>query len=380
MTVLLAFLIAAALIYCAGGLYFLTGLFRKNTDFSGAYPFVSVVIAARNEAENIRRCLVSAASQTYPAGRYEIILVDDQSDDDTALIAREMAETHPHISTFSLTYIPEGFSPKKYALQEGISRSRGDIIITTDADCVVPPTWIEGMVRHFTDDVGMVAGVSVIEPTQARLSLLHGIQTIDFLSLLSAAAGSIAMGKALAVTGQNLSYRRVAYDAVGGFSQIKHRVSGDDVLLLQLIRNQTDWKIGFAHPETTKVQTSPQATWGAFIRQRVRWASNSDIQRHLNPMLFFYLFSVFLLSAGLLFFIPAAFLSSTAGTVPFVCLTAKFCIDCAVIGRGMVFFRVPLKNLILIIPWFILHPFILVISGTGGLLRKISWKGREFAK
>ena len=119
------------------------------------------------------------------------------------------------------------------------------------------------MVRHFLPDTGMVAGFSYIKTGNSGKRLLNGVQILDFISLISAAAGGMRMGRALSASGQNLSYRRKAFEEAGGFSRISHRISGDDVLLLQLIRKTGHWKIRFADPLETAVTTRPADTWTA---------------------------------------------------------------------------------------------------------------------
>lgn len=112
-TFLLGAFVFTAIIYCGWALYFLTGLFRKNGARSPDQPFVSVVIAARNEAPSVGACLESLAGQSYPEDRYEVILADDQSEDETPRIAEEMAAKYGNIQYFTIKEIPAGYSPKK---------------------------------------------------------------------------------------------------------------------------------------------------------------------------------------------------------------------------------------------------------------------------
>lgn len=377
-TLLSWFLIVVTGIYALWGLFFFFGLFRRYLNFSSNKPFVSVIIAARNEEKHISKTLDCMVSQTYPIGLYEVILVDDESEDTTATIAKEYQQKYPFIKTFTIKEIPKNFSPKKFALQEGIKLSKGEIILTTDADCLVPKTWIEKIVHHFTPEVGMVAGPSVLRIEASCHSMSAGVQALDFLALLSATAGSIRMGIPLAATGQNLSYRRSAFDEMGGFSKIIYHISGDDVLLLQLIKKYTRWKIRFAEPGETTVSTLPLSTFTNFFKQRIRWASNSNIQRLLDPLFFVYLVSVFFLCSGLIVLIPLFLIITPGNNIPFLCLAVKLCIDLMVISHGVSFFHIPITYFLYFIPWFLIHPFLLVISGIGGLTGKITWKGRTF--
>lgn len=378
LTILSWCLLVVTGIYTFWGLSFFFGLFRRFHRFSSYKPFVSVIIAARNEEKHLRETLACFVEQTYPIELYEVILVDDQSEDCTARIAQQFQHNYSNIKTVTIKEIPADFSPKKFALQEGIKLSKGEIILTTDADCRVPKTWIEAMVSHFTPEIGMVAGASMLRIEQGRRSITAGIQAIDFLALVSASAGSMRIGIPLAASGQNLSYRRSAYEEVGGFTKIIHYISGDDVLLLQLIKKYTRWKINFAEPGETTITTLPLSTFSDFLKQRMRWASNSSKQRFLDPLFFIYLVSIFCLCSGLLMLIPISIIVAPTSIIPLACLAAKFGIDLMVIIRGISFFHIPCNYLWYFLPWFLIHPLLLIISGIGGLTPKMTWKGRTF--
>ncbi|NVM04905.1 MAG: glycosyltransferase, partial [Candidatus Helarchaeota archaeon] len=291
------FLLIVTIIYFVSGILFLIGLFIKRNFSSNEKPFISVVIAIRNEEKHIKNCLSDLSKQSYPNDRFEIILVDDYSEDNTCKIIKEFQKNVNNIILLEIREREEKFSPKKYALNEGIKKSRGEIILTTDADCRLQPNWIESMVKTFTPDCGMVAGFSQISEKNKIDSVFTGIQAVDFLSMMSAAGGAISLGFPLAASGQNLAFRKETFYKVGGFSKIKHMISGDDILLLQLIKKYD--KINFSSNKESFVTTYPAKSLKEFFSQRARWASNAFYQRKTDMLFFIYLINLYLTILGL---------------------------------------------------------------------------------
>lgn len=375
-TILLALLTAA---YVLKGFGFLWGLFQLNRAKSRREYRVSVVVAARDEERNIGSCLEALLNQTYPREKYEIIIVDDQSTDNTSRIVESYVRSHSNL-TLLRAGEPEGTrAQKKYALSLGIGKSCGEIVMTTDADCVVAPAWIEGMVSYFEPEVGLVVGFSQIGSPQEELTLFERVQAIDFLSLMSAAAGTIGGNIPWAASAQNLAYRREVFDQVGGFGKVGHRASGDDVLLLQLVVKETDWKVRFSISEETFVTTRPEKTVGALLNQRRRWASNSTYQLKLNKGFFAFLAATFALNLLLCITVPLSLFVQSLSLAPWLSLLAKATIDFAVISKGARLFR--RQDLLLYFPiWEILHVPYIVLAGLLGVTGSFTWKERSYCQ
>ena len=240
--VVAAVLALCAAVYVAGLLCFALGVLRpRRPPPAGADPpSVAVVVAARDEAGVVEACLEALCSQSHPAGRYEVILVDDGSGDGTGDLARAAArrleQGGPRVRG------PRRSGPLRPGrLQEGGSRP-GHRRVRCRADTHhrrrLPGARHlgGGHGRRFAADVGAVVAFSQIGPRGALKGLLPRWEALDFLQLMTAAAGSCALGRPMAASGQSLGFRRAAYEQVGGYRSIRHRVSGDDVLLLQLIR------------------------------------------------------------------------------------------------------------------------------------------------
>jgi cellulose synthase/poly-beta-1,6-N-acetylglucosamine synthase-like glycosyltransferase len=267
-------------------------------------------------------------------------------------------------------------------MNAGIRASRGEVLLTTDADCRAQPTWVASTVACFEPDVGAVIGFSQIAPSKS-VTPVQKLQALDFLALMSAAAGAANLGVPLAASGQNLAYRRTLFEAAGGFREIGHRPSGDDVLLLQLLRRAGKGRIVFnADPGAFNV-TDRVETLRGLIRQRRRWASNAAVQARLNRGFFGYIAAVFLVNLLIPWALLDALLRGTSASdclsvaaVPLVCLGVKTLADLAVLLRGAILFR--RLDLLPAFPlWAALQPFYIVCIGLAGALGGFTWKGRR---
>lgn len=372
-------LVAGTLVYAAMLGWFRRGMRRVDGDPSKGRPdpapLVSVVLAARDEEARIGACLNLLASQDYPADRYEIIVVDDGSEDRTAELAAAAAATSE--APMQVVRMVDG-QGKKAALARGVSQARGSIVLTTDADCRVPPTWISAMVAAFdTDDVGMVVGFSQIGTPGSADSWLKGWEAEDFLLLMAAAMGSAGAGHPMAASGQNLGFRAAAFAEVGGYASIRHRASGDDALLLQLIRRTGRWRIRFASDPRGFAVHPPCAGLLALLRQRARWASNGPYQLRLDPILFLYLCTV-LVANGLLALTPLLWWS---GLVALPALASAWSVKAGAelaLHRGAVhaFGRPDLHRHFPV--WALSQPYYVLVAGILGSVGRFSWKGRRY--
>ncbi|MGA1199613.1 MAG: glycosyltransferase, partial [Candidatus Latescibacterota bacterium] len=214
------------------------GLFRLAQHTQHARPFVSVIIPAKNEEHNILSCLNALATQTYPAHKIEIILVNDRSTDHT--IKKAQLSNLPNLKVISIEQQTH-LCPKKNAIHHGILASSGEIILTTDADCRPEQDWISSTTQCFTPSMGMVLGYApLLSPTQSFPPFL----SLQSLVVAALSAGGAGIGFPLTCTGRNLAYRRQAYDAVNGFAGVGHIIGGDDVYLMNKIA-QTPYQIAF---------------------------------------------------------------------------------------------------------------------------------------
>jgi len=341
-------LIGLTILYSGCILSLIYGLYQLRPGKNQMIPPVSVVIAARNEAANIEDCLSALEHQTYPAEKFEIIVVDDRSTDATAAIVHQQATTHNNLTLVPVTECPAGIAPKKNALSRGIQQATGEIILTTDADCRPVPTWIHSMVRYFESDVGLVAGFSPLEKQSGKKRLKDRLYALESLSLASVAAGGIGLGRPLTCSGRNLAYRKPVFEQVGGFGKF-----AADAL----------------------VYSRPAANLTAFIHQRTRHASKG---KHYQAILIVILSAVYLynlLLLGGLFYLP------------FVSVNGLILLGGSLLMKSLLEFWLVMKTarffnkmyLLKIFPLAeLLHLFYVVIFGLLGTFKTFSWKGQKF--
>ena len=363
---------ALTAVYCGHLLFFFVGLFRLKKERYSTYAKVSVVVPARNEEACIGDCLSALLTQQYPRDLYEIIVVDDQSEDRTAQIAKAFAKDHENLKLISAGSPPGKVSPKKHAVNLGIASSSGEIILVTDADCVAAPDWLPSMVRCFSPEVGMVAGCVVYRRDPKMNGFFYGIQALDFLSHLFCAAGAIGMGRALTCNAANLAYRREVFEEVGGFVRGANLISGDDDFLIQEVSRRTSWKVKFALSEECLVTTRPAEGFRAFFHQRMRWASKG---RHYHPHAVFFLSTTFLFYLLLSVGVPISLAHGSIFSVPAIGLLGKVAFDGLVVVKGChLFHQMPLLRFFPLAE--MIHiPYILA-AVVGGNLRGYAWKGR----
>ena len=374
MVLILYLLLCCTVLYALVALCFFVGLCRLGDHArTRETPFISIVIAARNEADYIGQCLDSLKRQTYPADRFEVLVVDDDSTDNTAQIVASAG-----MSNLRLLFVDDRFldmAAKKRPLSVGIQRARGEWILTTDADCTVPPTWVGHMASYMTADAGVVIGFSQLGETR---SLFHRLQALDFFVLMAAAAGAAGVGMPLAASGQNFAYRKSLFERVGGFRDVAHRPSGDDVLLLQLLHKAWDGRIAFAADPGAFATTHRPETPASLWQQRKRWASNAAYQLRLNPVFFAYIAAVFTVNA----LIPIGLLLSMISgdyKLLLICWCGKLLSDLLVVGKGVSTFK--RRGMLSIFPFWELAqiPYIIAI-GLAGTARGFTWKERHHGR
>lgn len=364
------------IIYTGLILLFIAGMMVRRYGASPTKYRVSVIIAARNEENNIGDILNDLVQQSYPMDRYEVIVANDQSHDCTADVVSQFSQTFPHIKLLNIDTVPPNFSPKKYAIQTAVDMASGDIILATDADCRVGPAWIETMVSYFGLDVGFVIGFSQFGAKGEKQNFIERFQAFDFVTLMGAAVGTTNLGFPLAATGQNLGYRKSTFQHIGGYKKVAHRVSGDDVLLLQLVRKYSNAKIVFAGDPKSFAVSAPQSTLKGFINQRKRWASNGSIQMKLNFGFFLYLMQVLLFNAALLISIPAAIITGQYLQTVLICLAVRILSEFAIALRSAFYFN--RTDLLKYFPiWFVSQIPYIVGVGLAGTFGKFQWKERH---
>jgi cellulose synthase/poly-beta-1,6-N-acetylglucosamine synthase-like glycosyltransferase len=332
-------------------------------------PIVTVIVAARDEDKSIGQCLQSLVHQTYPVNKYEIIIVDDGSSDTTPSIVRSFSERYSNVHLLSLpTGTERGIGRKPLAIATGISKMAGEIILTTDADCIAPPRWIEIMVNHFEDNVAFVAG-PVSE--QASSNFFSQLEQLEFLGLITTAAGLIGSGMPIICNGANLAYRKNAFVAVGGFGD--NGSFNDDESLMNRMVQRNIGRIVFAPESDAVITTKSSNTMASFLRQRIRWANKRG--RYEDKSILFTLVSLYLffLSVALtMLLIP---LEHQLLLPVILVFGGKAIVDYFALYSGARLFlqRVPIFHFLIA---ELLHVPYIVIAAAIGQISSLQWKGR----
>ena len=361
----------------------------------GALPSVTVVVPARDEEATIGPCVDSILAQDYPRAKLEVIVVDDDSADRTAAVVRARMAHAPALALagdelpeaewresegagrLRLVQVPENRgrdrAHKKRAIEKAIGHARGELILTTDADCVVPPGWARALAAQFEGpEVAFVSG-----PVAYRLApgdgLFEYVQAMDFFGVMACGAGAIGAGQPNLANGANVGYRRETFDALGGFSGIDHVTSGDDELLMQKIAYGTPLDVRFCADPGAVVLTDPVRSVRAFVHQRKRWASKgAHYPRRLQRMLLGVVgfFAALTLSFVALPFVPAFWPWVAAA------LGVKVVADLAVLVPAAR--RFGQRRLLWVYPLhLVLHAPHSVLVGLLGPLGGFEWKGRS---
>lgn len=345
-----------------------------KAEKSSQHHFFSVIIPARNEEENIGDCLASVFKNSYQSSHFEVLVIDDFSTDKTAEIVAGLQKTYSRLQLLSLPQLLNGTinSYKKKAIELAIAKASGDWIVTTDADCLVPPNWLQ----NFNDCINQNAVVFIAAPVSfiRQKTVVSIFQSLDFMSLQGITAASVAAGFHSMCNGANLAYQKEAFYTVNGFAGIDDIASGDDMLLMHKINQKFKNKTGYLFHQNAIVQTQPVDSWRSFLNQRIRWASKAasyDDKRIFYVLLLVYFFNVVLFILPVAsFFLPSLFLYWL------LLLLLKTATE--------LFFLTPVASFFQqkkLLRWFpLMQPIHIVYTVVAGWLGKFGtyeWKGRS---
>jgi cellulose synthase/poly-beta-1,6-N-acetylglucosamine synthase-like glycosyltransferase len=334
---------------------------------------VSIVIAARNEEKNLEQCLLALLKQTYSKKLFEIIIVDDGSYDRTASIVQSFSNRFSNVHLLSLPDASEKtIGRKPLALSKGIAHAKGEIILTTDADCMVPPQWIEIMVNHFEEGVVFVAGPVAEYNSNTFFAKL---EQLEFLGLITTAAGLIGSGRPIICNGANLAYRKDAFVSANGFQE--QNTSNDDESLMNKIVGKKIGKIVFAPEADAVVVTKSSNTISAFFLQRIRWANKRG--HYEDKTILFSLLGLYLFFASMLFISILLFREPQLVQPLVIAFGGKVLVDYFTLRSGARLFRQDIPIFHFIIAEFLHVPYI-VIAAAIGQVASMQWKGRTIRR
>lgn len=361
--------VAGAYLVCIGAFTF--GLYNLKERFEhydrNKIVKVSVLIAARNEANNIERLLQSLERQTFPKELFEVIIVDDHSEDDTRKIIADFIENNREINIELLA--AEGVG-KKNAISQALHNADNEYIIVTDADCELNTQWIESIVAFYQKSgAKMILAPVLLSPAE---NLFEKMQVLEHLSLIGSTAGSAAIGFPVMCNGANMAYER---DAALEVEKQRHDFdipSGDDMFLLeQFVKNYGSKNVRFLLNKAAIVKTKTCKTIKEFFRQRRRWVSKS--KAYTNWKIILTALIVFLFNLSVISLFISAFFIPALWSLYILFTLLKFFIDFPILKNITNFMNQ--RNLMKwMLPLEFIYPFYVVFTAVSGMILNVKWK------
>jgi len=358
--------------------------------------FVSVIIPARNEAKNIANILNDILQQNYRNDLFEVIVIDDNSEDETYNISLKIAAQNSQIKIYKLNELLQETSIiayKKRAIEAAVNLAKGSLIITTDADCRVQKNWLKSIATLYeTENCKLIAAPVCF---QNDISKFDKFQTLDFCGMQAITAASLNLGIFNMANGANLAYEKKAFQEVNGYQNIDEKASGDDMLLVYKIAQQFPDKIKFLKDKDAVVFTEPTKSLNDFLQQRFRWTSKSTSYQDKRITLILGLVYLFVLSIWINAFY---FIGKSIYSIAFPTRTLEALIDFLPVFMVaiMLIFQLISKSLV---DYFflrsaslffnrndlmksfltseLLHIWYIPFVGTFGNILQYKWKGRK---
>jgi cellulose synthase/poly-beta-1,6-N-acetylglucosamine synthase-like glycosyltransferase len=344
----------------------LTG--QKN---SNDRKYVSIIVAARNEEQNLPALIKSILSQNYPKQFFEIIICDDASEDNTLNVAMSFSVANENIRIIGT---PENSNKgKKHALRRGFREARGEILITTDADCIVQANWLQSIIDGFAANCKPVLLIGPVNIDWRDKKIFSRLQALEFISLQGSTGGASNIGLPIMCNGANLAITKKAWQDAEKHITGDRYSSGDDIFLLHAIKILYPGRIIFLKDQKSIVTTKPSNNLREFLSQRMRWAEKSTGYTDL-----FTLFTGAIVGGYnvLLSFWLAAGLINASPFTGFAFIIIKMIIDLPLLLQTSKFFNA--KKLMFLYPFLsVIYPFYVTSTLTSSIFLPGKWKNRS---
>lgn len=371
----IAILITVIYVFLIGA--FIIGFFNlKEFKLTSKNPenSFSVLIPFRNEATNLPALLSSISELEYPFENFEIILINDDSEDNYKTIIENFKLKHTHIDLKVIDNIRKSNSPKKDAIETGIQRSKFGWVLTTDADCILPKFWILSYDAFIqANNPYLIAGpVSYKKAT----SFLDFFQLLDFSAMIGSTIGSFGIKKPFMCNGANLCYKKDVFFKLNGFEGNNHLASGDDVFFLEKMTTKYPTKTKYLKSINALVETTTETSMKNLLKQRIRWASKST--SYTNPFSKFVSSMVLLTNFVFLVILIYSILTNGPSLSSSILIFLKIIIDFCLIWMTLSFLNKRVYSI-----WYpimaLIYPFFIILTSVFALFsNKYEWKNRNF--
>ena len=321
----------------------------------------SVLIAARNEEKNIKKLLESIYNQSFPKELFEVIIVDDHSTDNTKNIINNFINENKELDIKLLEAENVG---KKLAISQALHTAINELIIVTDADCVLNNLWIESIVGFYQEKkCKMILAPVLLSPAE---NLFEKMQVLEHLSLIGSTAGSASIGFPVMCNGANMAYERKAALEVEKYRKDFNIPSGDDMFLLeQFVKNYGHENVKFLLSKSAIVKTKTCKTLKEFFRQRRRWVSKTKSYTSWKVILTALIVLFFNLSIISLF--VSAFFIPALWSIYILLTLLKFFIDFPLL-KNITNFMNQSSLLKWTLPLEFIYPFYVVFTALSGTI------------
>ena len=335
-----------------------------NTEITEKTVNISLLIPFRDEEKHLPRLIESLRNQTKLP--FEILFIDDHSCDRSINIVQDAVKEIPGIV---IMQNEEGRIGKKAALTTGLKAAKGEWILQTDADCILPEKWIETY-NSFIIKNSEALMISAPVQYSDRRTFLSWFYELDFMSLVYTGGGFIGAGKAVFCNAANMAYRREEVIKLND-PYFSATPSGDDVFLLQQLFEKNNRGIYFLKSREVIVKTEAPSSFSNFIKQRIRWGAKAKFYKHRFAR------TISLLVFGVNFVVVLLWILSLSNFINWelvlVYTLVKVLVDSLLLITALIFFRRQVL-ITFLLPAIILYPIYIIYTVTTGLIKPFEWK------
>ncbi|MGJ5642593.1 glycosyltransferase family 2 protein [Formosa sp. S-31] len=371
-----SYLIITAYSCLIGGLFY--GCFKIPKFQSTSSPpksKFSIVIPFRNEALHLPDLLDSIQRLKYPESHFEILLINDDSSDNSETIIHQFIAKYGNSNVRLLQNERYSNSPKKDAIQTAISIAQYDWILTTDADCIVPELWLQTL----NDFIAICNPNMIVGPVTyiSKNGFLNQFQWFDMMSLQGATLGGFGIKQPFLCNGANLAYKKEVFLQVDGFKHNNNIASGDDIFLLEKTLQRYPDSVFYLKSSEAIVKTYAQPSLSALLNQRKRWAAKTNAYQ--NPFSKFVGLLVISTNMLLISLMLLIFFDTIPVTLGLKCFVVKATVDFLLIYKSASFFKQKSRlNTYLFAA--LVYPVFCCWVACASMMTNYTWKGRTFAK
>lgn len=343
---------------------------QPSTSPTDPTEYITVIIPVRNEEDNIANLIRDLNQQTYPKDQFEVLIMNDNSTDNTLKIIQEI-EISIDLKVITLPDEPTT-APKKRAIETAMTVAKGDLIVCTDGDCRVSLDWLRSFaVCHQSTGAKFISGPVTFTDEK---TLTDYLQTVEFSSLMGSGASAIQAGFPSLCNGANLAYEKNTFQEVSGYDGVRHIASGDDEFLMHKIAAKYPQSVVFLKDQNAIVQTEAHQEWKMFFRQRKRWASKWKHYQTKTPLIL----ALYIFLCNFSQIVTLAFFAFDLIDVRFLgsVIALKVIPEWLFLGSVLEFLK---KNKSI---WFIpvtqlIYPFYVCFFGLAAQKPEYNWKGRK---